>query len=152
MNVITLVGRMAKDPEIRYTQGATSTAVASFSVAVRRRFVREGEADCDFIEVNAFGKTAEFIQKYFTKGSWIAVSGSMRVESYTTRDGSTRWAHYVVADQVTFAGKSEAAPTNQPAAKAKSDRQFARAQQAEIGPEDFEPIDESIEGEDDLPF
>ena len=152
MNKVILLGRLTRDPEIRYTQGTNSTAVASFSVAVRRRFVREGEADCDFIEVKAFGKTAEFIQKYFTKGSWIAVSGSMRVESYTTRDGSTRWAHYVVADQVTFAGKSEAAPTNQPAAKAKSDRQFAKAQQAELGQEDFEEIDQDIEGEDDLPF
>lgn len=152
MNVITLVGRMAKDPEIRYTQGTTSTAVASFTVAVRRRYVREGEADCDFISCKAFGKTAEFIQKYFSKGSWIAVNGSLRVESYTARDGSTRWSKDVIADQATFAGKSEPAPTNQPAAKEKSDRQFARAQQAEIGPEDFEPIDESIEGEDDLPF
>lgn len=88
MNQVNLIGRLTRDPEIRYSQGENSTAIARFTLAVDRRFKRQGdEQTADFINCVAFGKTAEVIEKYVTQGTKIAATGEWRTGSYTNKDG-----------------------------------------------------------------
>ena len=105
MNKVVLIGRLTKDPEIRYSTGENATAIARFSVAVNRRFKNaEGNYDADFINCVAFGKTAEFIEKYFAKGSMIALSGRIQTGSYTNKDGARVYTTDIVVEDVEFAG------------------------------------------------
>lgn len=99
---MSLVGRLTRDPEVRYSQGQNSTAVARFTLAVDRRFKREGEANADFINCIAFGKTAEFIEKYFFKGMRLGGSGRIQTGSYTKQDGTKVYTTDVVLDEVEF--------------------------------------------------
>ena len=87
MNRVILMGRIVRDPEIRYSQGEKSTAVARFSLAVDRRFKQEGQPTADFINCLAFGKRAEFLEKYCKKGTKLVVEGSWQTGSYTNKDG-----------------------------------------------------------------
>lgn len=106
MNCVVLVGRLTKDPEIRYA--ASGTGVCSYSLAVDRRFKKDGEPEADFIDCVAFGKTAEFANTYFKKGMRVAVNGRIQVDQYTAKDGSTRRSAKVVIDNQEFAqSKSE---------------------------------------------
>lgn len=100
MNSVQLVGRLTRDPEIRYTDGGAS--IASFSVAVDRRFKQEGGDTADFINCKAFGKTAEFIEKYFGKGKKIALNGRIQTGSYTNKDNVKVYTTEVVAENVEF--------------------------------------------------
>ena len=101
LNQITLMGRLTRDPELRYTQ--TSTPVASFSLAVDRGFSREGaERQTDFIDVVAWRQTAEFVSKYFTKGMLAAVSGRLQIRDWTDKDGNKRRNAEVVAENIYF--------------------------------------------------
>ena len=100
MNSVQLVGRMVADPEIKYSDGGNS--IARFRVAVDRRFKKEGQPDADFISCKAFGKSAEFIEKYFFKGMRIGLIGSIQTGSYTNKDGQTVYTTEVVADNVEF--------------------------------------------------
>ena len=83
MNKVILMGRLTRDPEIRYSQGERSTAVARYSLAVNRTFKRDGEPDADFINCVAFGRQAEFAEKYFHKGIRIVITGRIQTGSYT---------------------------------------------------------------------
>ena len=88
MNQVNLIGRLTRDPEMRYSQGENSIAIARFTLAVDRRFNRQGdEQKADFINCVAFGKTAEVIEKYVTQGTKIAATGEWRTGSYTNKDG-----------------------------------------------------------------
>lgn len=107
MNKVMLIGRLTKDPELRYTQGGT--AVASFTIAVDRRFSKDKEAD--FINCVAWQKTAEFISQYFRKGSKIVVDGRLQTRSYDAEDGSRRFVTEVVVEQSEF-GDSKAKNEN----------------------------------------
>lgn len=107
MNKVMLIGRLTKDPELRYTQGGT--AVASFTIAVDRRFSKDKEAD--FINCVAWQKTAEFISQYFHKGSKIVVEGRLQTRSYDAEDGSRRFVTEVVVEQSEF-GDSKAKSEN----------------------------------------
>ena len=100
MNKVILMGRLTRDPEVRYSQGENALAVARYTLAVDRRFRRDGEATADFINCIAFGKTAEFIDEYFSKGMPILITG--RMESYKNDDDLTNWA--VAVESVEFAG------------------------------------------------
>jgi len=102
MNKVILMGRMTKDPEVRYTDGGAS--IARFSLAVDRRYKQEGaEQTADFINCIAFGKTAEFIEKYFYKGSKAVIEGRIQTGSYTNKDGQKVYTTDVVVEQVEFA-------------------------------------------------
>lgn len=106
MNSVNLTGRFTRDPDIRYTDaGAT---IARFSLAVDRRFKQEGGPTADFINCVAFGKTAEFIEKYFRKGMKMEVSGRIQTGSYTNQDGNKVYTTDVVAEQVGFAESKSA--------------------------------------------
>ena len=133
MNKVILMGRLTRDPEVRYTQ-TNNTVVASFSLAVNRRFARQGEErQADFINIVAWRGTAEFISKYFSKGKSIVVVGQLQVRSYTASDGSKRYLTEVIADEVTF-GASAASEDN--------------SNRSEIQTTTFEEIGEN----DELPF
>lgn len=81
MNKVILMGRLVKEPEVRYSQGAEPIAVARYTLAVNRRFKRQGEPEADFINCVAFGKTGEFAEKYFKKGQLVAITGRLQVRS-----------------------------------------------------------------------
>ena len=102
LNHIVLMGRLTRDPELRYTQ--SQIPVASFSLAVERDFGNRdgGERQTDFIDIVAWRSTAEFVSKYFTKGSMAAVSGRLQIRDWTDRDGNKRRSAEVVADNVYF--------------------------------------------------
>ena len=100
MNSVQLVGRFTRDPEVRYANSGTT--VARFSVAVDRRFKQEGGESADFVNCIAFGKTAEFIEKYFTKGQRIGLNGRIQTGSYTNQEGQKIYTTDVVAESVEF--------------------------------------------------
>lgn len=103
MNKVELVGRLTRDPEVRYTQGENASAIARFSVAVNRRFKNnEGNYEADFINCVAFGKSAEFIEKYFTKGMAIGITGRIQTGSYTNKDGVKVYTTDVVVEESEF--------------------------------------------------
>lgn len=100
MNSVQLIGRLTRDPEVRYTDGGSS--IARFSLAVDRRFKQENGADADFINIVSFGKTAEFIEKYFHKGMKVALNGRIQTGSYTDKDGKKVYTTDIVAENVEF--------------------------------------------------
>lgn len=99
MNKLVLMGRLSRDPEVRYTQGEKSTAVARFGIAVDRRGKDE---KADFFNVTAFGKTAEFVEKYLKKGTKICLAGRIQQEEWTDKEGQKRTAVGVIAEEVEF--------------------------------------------------
>lgn len=103
MNKVILMGRLTRDPEVRYSQGASQTAVARFSVAVDRRFKRDGEPDADFFNCTAFGKQAEFIERYLHKGTKIVLSGRVQNDNYTNKDGQMVYSVRIMVDEIEFA-------------------------------------------------
>ena len=102
MNKVILMGRLTRDPEVRYSQSAEPVAISRFSLAVDRRYKRDGEPDADFINCVAFGKTGEFVEKYFRKGQRVAVEGRLQVRSYD-KDGVKQWSTEVVVENNYFA-------------------------------------------------
>ena len=103
MNKCTLIGRLTRDPEVRYTQGDNAMAIARYSLAVDRRFKRDGEPDADFINCVAFGKSGEFAEKYLKKGTKVAVVGRIQTGSYTNKDGQKVYTTDVVVEEQEFA-------------------------------------------------
>ena len=103
MNKVILIGRLTRDPEVRYSQGENATAIARYSLAVDRKFKREGELDADFINCVAFGKNGEFAEKYLHKGMKIAVTGRIQTGSYTDREtGKTVYTTDIVVEEHEF--------------------------------------------------
>ena len=109
MNKVILMGRLTRDPEVRYSQGATATAIARFSIAVDRRFKRDGEPDADFINCVAFGRTGEFIERYGHKGTKFVVEGRIQTGSYTNKDGQRVYTTDVVTENIEFAESKNSA-------------------------------------------
>ena len=112
MNKVILMGRLTRDPEVRYSQGASQTAVGRFSIAVDRRFKREGEPDADFFNCTAFGKQAEFVERYLHKGTKIVVSGRIQNDNYTNKDGQTVYSVRVMVEEIEFAESKNAQGSN----------------------------------------
>ena len=102
MNKVILIGRSTKDADVRYSQGDKPMAIARLSLAVDRRFKKDGEPTADFINCIAFGKTAEVIEKYVSKGTKIAVVGHIQTGSYTNKDGQKVYTTDVVIDEMEF--------------------------------------------------
>ena len=112
MNKVILMGRLTRDPEVRYSQGESSTAVARYTLAVDRRFRREGsDQTADFIGCVAFGRQAEFAEKYLHQGTKIAITGRIQTGSYTNKDGQRVYTTDVVVEEQEFA-ESKAAGQN----------------------------------------
>jgi single-strand DNA-binding protein len=115
LNHATIMGRITKDPEIRRT--GTGVAVASFTVAVDRDFSKDSEKETDFLDCVAWRNTAEFVGKYFKKGSMIVVSGRLQKRSWNDKDGNKRSAVEIVADNVYFGESKSHGSTDAPAAQ-----------------------------------
>ena len=103
MNKVILMGRLTRDPEVRYSQGANSLAIARYTLAVDRRFRREGEATADFIPCVSFGKSAEFAEKYFRQGMKVAITGRIQTGSYTNNEGNRVYTTEVMVEEQEFA-------------------------------------------------
>ena len=117
MNKVILIGRIVRDPEIRYSQGENASGVAKYSLAVDRRFKQEGQPTADFINCVAFGKQAEFAEKYLQKGTKIAVTGRIQTGSYTNKDGVKVYTTDVVVEEHEFCeskGTDNSQPKPQP--------------------------------------
>ena len=142
MNKVILMGRLTKEPDVRYSsQSAEPLAVARYTLAVNRRFKRKGEADADFINCVSFGKAGEFVERYFKKGQMVSIVGRLQVRSWDDNEGKKRWSTDVVVEEQYFAeSKGNVSKDNQD-----------KEQQAQEAPDGFYPIDESVD-DDDLPF
>lgn len=115
MNKVTLIGRPTRDVDIRYSQGEKPMAIASLSLAVDRKFKQDGQPSADFINCKAFGKTAEVIEKYVTKGTKIAVVGHIQTGSYTNKDGQKVYTTDVMIDELEFCeSKSQNSSNDRP--------------------------------------
>ena len=143
MNKVILVGRLTKDPEVRYSQGENATAVARYTVAVDRRFKRDGEPTADFIPCVVFGRSAEFAEKYFRQGLRVAISGRITTGSYTNKDGIKVHTTEVTVEEQEFAESKSESEAN------KTSNQQATSANASSGG-GFMNIPDGIEEE--LPF
>jgi len=157
MNKVILLGRLTKDPEIRYSQSAEPVCVSRFTVAVDRRFKREGEPDADFINCVAFRRTAEFMERYIKKGMMVSVCGSLTVRSYEDNTGQRKWVTEVSAEEVNFAESRAAFEARMAKGGGGYDTSAAppsydSSPSAASAPEGFSAITQSIDEDDDLPF
>lgn len=147
LNVICLMGRMVHDPEAKTT--ASGVPVTTFAVAVERgRTEQDGTRQVDYFDVVAWRKTAEFVSRYFSKGSWIAVNGSMQTRTYDDKNGNKRKVYEVLADNVHFAGNKDAGAG--PARGDADDAEFVKPQQPD-------PMAQAsgfqvVTADDELPF
>ena len=148
MNKVILMGRLTRDPEVRYSQGDVSTAVARYTLAVDRRFRREGEATADFINCVAFGRSAEFAERYLRQGTKIAITGRIQTGSYTNRDGVRVYTTDIVVEEQEFA-ESKAAGGSAAVSNSSYQASPAPSPRADIG-DGFMNIPDGIDEE--LPF
>ena len=135
MNKVMLMGRLTRDPDVRWTQGPEQSAVARYTLAVDRRFKKEGGATADFIGCVAFGRQAEFAEKYLQQGIKIAITGRIQTGSYTNRDGQKVYTTDVVVEE----SKSTS-----------TDRQPKRKTEPETDDSGFMNIPDDVE--DNIPF
>lgn len=147
INNVVLMGRLVADPELRTTP--TGVSVTSFAIAVERSYAKQGEErSADFIDIVAWRQSADFITRYFRKGSMIAIEGSLQTRTYTDKEGNKRKAVEVLANRVSFCGSKSETGT---AGASRFDTPASGntgASYANAGADDFE----SIVDEDDLPF
>ena len=154
MNKVILLGRLTRDPEIRYTQAAEPMCVAKYGIAVNRRFKKEGGQEADFINCVSWRKQAENIAKYCNKGSQVAVEGRIQTRSYDHQDGTKRYVTEVLADNVTFLG-SKGSNTN---TSFSNESEFNNVDNSDIETTDitedpFKDFGSEVElSDDDLPF
>ena len=114
MNKVILMGRLTRDPEVRYSQGESATAIARYTLAVDRRFNRNNdENSADFIGCVAFGRSAEFAERYLRKGTKVVVTGRIQTGSYTNRDGQKVYTTEVIVEDQEFAESKNAAGGNE---------------------------------------
>lgn len=158
MNKVILMGRLTRDPEVRYTQADTPLAITRYSLAVNRRYKRNGEAEVDFINCVAFGKAGEFAEKYFKKGRMVSIVGRLQNGEWTDKNGQKRYNTDVIVEEQYFADskKSESTATDSGADKKadKKEQESAKRTVPTIPEEDddgFFSIDTELE-DDDLPF
>jgi len=152
MNKVILVGRLAKEPEIRYTQSTEPICVSRFTLAVDRRFKKEGEQDADFILCVAFRRTAEFMERYIKKGMMVSLCGSLQVRSYEDNTGQRKWSTEVVVDELNFAESKAAFEARMAKGGGDVGGYAMPPQQQQPEPEGFKAITQSIDEDDDLPF
>ena len=151
MNKAVLVGRLTRDPEVRYSQGDNTTAVARYTVAVDRRFKRDGEPTADFIPCVVFGRSAEFAEKYFRQGMRVSVSGRIQTGSYTNKDGMKVYTTEVIVEEQEFAESKNAGGNNGGYSAPQHNNPAPSANTSDLGSADgFMNIPDGIDEE--LPF
>ena len=142
MNKVILMGRLTRDPEVRYGAGENSTAVARYTIAVDRRFKRDGEQSTDFISCVTFGRNAEFVEKYLHQGTKIVLTGRIQTGSYTNRDGQKVYTTDIVVEEQEFAESKAAGNGGQ--------NNYSRPSAATSDADGFMNIPDGID--DELPF
>ena len=151
MNKVILMGRLTRDPEVRYSAGENSMAIARYTLAVDRRFRRDGEATADFIGCVAFGRQAEFAERYFRQGIRIVVTGRIQTGSYTNRDGNKVYTTDVVVEEQEFAESKNAGGNNGGYSAPQHNNPAPSANTSDLGSADgFMNIPDGIDEE--LPF
>lgn len=144
MNRVVLIGRLTRNPDVRYTQGDKSVAVARYTLAVNKAFRRDGEPDADFINCVAFGKSAEFAEKYLKQGTKIGIVGRIQTGSYTNKDGIKVYTTDVVVDEQEFCESKNMSVQNQ---------QFdSRPMPKQALDDDFMNIPDEDRMEEEIPF
>ena len=143
MNKVILMGRLTRDPEVRYGAGENSTAVARYTIAVDRRFKRDGEQSADFIGCVAFGRNAEFAEKYLRQGTKIVLTRRIQTGSYTNRDGQKVYTTDIVVEEQEFAESKTAAGNG-------GQNNYSRPAAAPSDVDGFMNIPDGID--DELPF
>lgn len=138
MNKVALVGRLTRDPEIRYTAN-DQMAIVRFTVAVDRKFKKDGQPTADFIGIVTFGKLAEIVAKYCKKGYLVSVSGSIRTGSYDNKEGKKVYTTDIAAEEVTFLDRGS---------ESRKENSGSTADSSFGYPSDFQPSEDN----DDLPF
>ena len=152
MNKVILMGRLTRDPEVRYSAGDNSLAIARYTLAVDRRFKRDGEATADFISCVAFGRAAEFAEKYFRQGIKIAISGRIQTGSYTNREGQKVYTTDVVVEEQEFAESKNAGGNNGGYSAPQHNNPAPSANTSDLGSADgFMNIPEGA-GDEGIPF
>ena len=121
MNKFIGLGRLTKDPEVRYSQGENASAVSRITLAIDRKFKRDGEQSADFINCVAFGKIAEFQEKYFRKGTKVAIAGGIQTGSYVNKDGVRVYTTDVIVEEQEFAESKSSGGGNSESAAVVSD-------------------------------
>lgn len=149
MNKVVLMGRLTRDPEVRYSQGEKAMAVARYTLAVNRRFKRDGEPDADFIPCVAFGKAGEFAEKYFRQGMRIVISGRIQTGSYTNKEGVRVYTTDVVVEEQDFCESKNASGQSMSYDNSYSQAPMGRPEPSAAG-DGFMSIPDGIEEE--LPF
>ena len=150
MNKVVLMGRLTRDPDIRYSQGEKATCIARYTIAVDRRFKREGEQDADFISCVAFGKSGEFVEKYLHKGTKIAIVGRLQTGSYE-KDGQRIYTTDVVVEEHEFAeSKASASSGSGTPSAVTAPTPAAMPAEGSAGYDGFMNIPDGID--EDLPF
>lgn len=125
MNKVVLVGRLTRDPEVRYSQGDNATVVGRYTLAVERRYKKDGEPTADFIPCVVFGRSAEFTEKYFRQGIRVSISGHIQTGSYTNKDGVKVYTTVVIVEEQEFAeSKSESKNISNPVEESSADNGF----------------------------
>ena len=151
MNKVILMGRLTRDPDVRYSAGENSTAVARYTLAVDRRFHRDGDATADFIGCVAFGRQAEFAEKYLRQGTKIAITGRIQTGSYTNREGQKVYTADVVVEEQEFAESKNAGGNNGGYSAPQHNNPAPSANTSDLGSADgFMNIPDGIDEE--LPF
>ncbi len=145
MNKVILMGRLTRDPEVRYSQGENNTAIARYTLAVDRRFQRNSDQSADFISCVAFGRSAEFAEKYLKQGTKICITGRIQTGSYTNKDGVKVYTTDVVVEDQEFAESKNAAQTG-----GGVDFSASRPTPSAASGDGFMSIPDGIE--DELPF
>ena len=134
MNVVTLIGKLTRDVELKYIPGS-GIAVANFAIAVNRDFTtKDGKKEVDFIDIQVWGKSAENCANYIGKGSLVAIQGSIRIDNYQTQTGESRKATRVNANRVQFL-------------ESKKDKQDNRVNSSSLNPREFQVVND-----EDMPF
>lgn len=145
------MGRLTRDPEVRYSQGENQTAIGRYTLAVDRRFKRDGEQSADFISCVCFGKSAEFAEKYFHQGLKITISGRIQTGSYTNKDGVKVYTTDVVVEEQEFAeSKASANRTNDGSSVGNNQNVAAAGSNQQAGDDSFMYIPEGVD--EGLPF
>lgn len=121
MNTVILMGRLTKDPEVRYTNGETAMAIARYTLAVDRRFKRDGQPEADFFECSAFGRAGEFAEKYFHRGTKIVIQGRLQNDNYKGKDGKMVYRNVIVVESQEFAESKGTKPEAKEKAKPDDD-------------------------------
>lgn len=149
MNKAILMGRLTRDPEVRYSAGENATAIARYTLAVDRRFKQEGQQAADFISCVVFGKSAEFAEKYFRKGMKIAITGRIQTGSYTNKDGNKVYTTDVIVEEQEFA-ESRNASDREARDEAALQQSGYKQSSRDTGDDGFMQIPDGIDEE--LPF